>query len=207
MVKDEYFPADLILIHSSNIKKGVAFIETKNIDGESNIKHKEVPRDFRKQMNTAFPIEKKHNENRLSLSIADERELNIIMNKITGTISCDKPNADMYTFDGLMSINRMQSMFQEQDENINSKVLFNLTYQNLLLRGSSLKNTDFIYGIVVNAGHFSKIMLNSIQSRNKYSKLTSMMNSQLQVVIILELIICLSFSFFFSIIDYPSYVI
>jgi len=40
MVKeDQYFPADLILIKSSNAS-GLAYIETKNLDGETNLKHK-----------------------------------------------------------------------------------------------------------------------------------------------------------------------
>jgi len=38
MVKeDQYFPADLILIKSSD-KKGLSFVETKSLDGETNLK-------------------------------------------------------------------------------------------------------------------------------------------------------------------------
>ena len=37
--QDQYFPADLILIKSSN-PSGLAYIETKNLDGETNLKHK-----------------------------------------------------------------------------------------------------------------------------------------------------------------------
>jgi magnesium-transporting ATPase (P-type) len=40
MIKqDQYFPADLILLKSSNAS-GLAYIETKNLDGETNLKHK-----------------------------------------------------------------------------------------------------------------------------------------------------------------------
>ena len=38
-VKDEYFPADLILMTSSE-DKGICYIETKSLDGETNLKHK-----------------------------------------------------------------------------------------------------------------------------------------------------------------------
>jgi len=38
--KDEYFPADLILLTSS-LAKGICYVETKNLDGETNLKHKQ----------------------------------------------------------------------------------------------------------------------------------------------------------------------
>lgn len=36
---DQYFPADLILLKSANLS-GLAYVETKNLDGETNLKHK-----------------------------------------------------------------------------------------------------------------------------------------------------------------------
>lgn len=37
--KNEYFPADVLILHSSE-PKGACYIETKNLDGETNLKHK-----------------------------------------------------------------------------------------------------------------------------------------------------------------------
>jgi P-type E1-E2 ATPase len=37
--QDEFFPCDLILLNSS-APKGICYIETKNLDGETNLKHK-----------------------------------------------------------------------------------------------------------------------------------------------------------------------
>lgn len=45
--KDQFFPADLILLASSDFKKGQCFIETKNLDGETNLKSKNIPEDLR----------------------------------------------------------------------------------------------------------------------------------------------------------------
>ena len=48
---------------------------------------------------------------------------------------------------------------------------------NLLLRECVLKNTDFVEGIVVYAGHESKAMLNNGGPRYKRSKLERQVNS------------------------------
>lgn len=37
--ENEYFPCDLILFKSS-LPKGICYVETKNLDGETNMKHK-----------------------------------------------------------------------------------------------------------------------------------------------------------------------
>lgn len=44
--RDEFFPADLLMIGSSDVK-GKAYVETKNLDGETNLKLKEMPEYFR----------------------------------------------------------------------------------------------------------------------------------------------------------------
>ena len=36
---DEYLPVDVLIVQSSE-KKGVCYTETKNLDGETNLKHK-----------------------------------------------------------------------------------------------------------------------------------------------------------------------
>ena len=41
--KDEPFPADMILIDSST-EKGSCYIETKNLDGETNLKRRQTPK-------------------------------------------------------------------------------------------------------------------------------------------------------------------
>ena len=43
--EDQFFPADMILLNSSG-KKGICYIETKNLDGETNLKQKVSNKDL-----------------------------------------------------------------------------------------------------------------------------------------------------------------
>ena len=40
--RDEYFPADMVVLHSSG-PGGVYYVETKGLDGETNLKLRGVP--------------------------------------------------------------------------------------------------------------------------------------------------------------------
>lgn len=55
----------------------------------------------------------------------------------------------------------------------------------MLLRGSSLKNTSWIYGIVVYTGHDTKIMKNSIALKSKLSKLERATNRYILLMVLL----------------------
>jgi len=60
-----------------------------------------------------------------------------------------------------------------------------LSEPNFLLRGSSLQNTDEIIGIVGYTGHDTKIMMNSIRAKSKFSKVEKLLNKILVAVICL----------------------
>ena len=46
--ENEFIPADIILLNSPG-PKGTAYVETKNLDGETNLKMKQVQKDLQKQ--------------------------------------------------------------------------------------------------------------------------------------------------------------
>jgi|Transcript_41484 phospholipid-transporting ATPase len=43
--QDEFFPADMLVVRSTE-DEGVCYVETKNLDGETNLKNKVVPKDL-----------------------------------------------------------------------------------------------------------------------------------------------------------------
>lgn len=61
---------------------------------------------------------------------------------------------------------------------------------NILLRGCNLKNTDWIIGIVVYNGHNSKIMKNSVRTKEKKSLLEEKMNHYIILIFCFLLIFC-----------------
>lgn len=69
---------------------------------------------------------------------------------VQGEVRCEQPNASLYTFTG----NLVLSPPAVQEEQT-----VPLSQASLLLRGSSLRNTKYVLGTVVFAGHESKVSL------------------------------------------------
>lgn len=64
-----------------------------------------------------------------------------------GEIHCEQPNASLYTFTGNIILQRGQAR----------SGTIALSPASILLRGSSLRNTKSILGLVIFAGHETKV--------------------------------------------------
>ncbi|XP_040564525.1 phospholipid-transporting ATPase VD isoform X2 [Lepeophtheirus salmonis] len=148
---NEQIPADILLLRSSD-EYGLCYIDTQNLDGETNLKQREVPRGFKEQ--------------RLSFQPQEFRS----------TIECDMPTTKIYRFHG--------SILHPWGERIP------VGKDNLLLRECILKNTDYVEGIVVYAGHESKVMLNNGGPRYKRSELERKMNLEVIWCVFILLVLC-----------------
>lgn len=151
---DQFFPADMVLVESSD-PKGVCYIETKNLDGETNLKHKIAE----KWLNTQL-----HQGGDFALVLA-------------GSIDCEEANDQIYKFEGTFN-----STYG------NKKIV--LSSENLLLRGSSLRNTDWALGVVVYSGHQTKIMMNSSSAKFKMSGLEKGTNKHIIQIFCVQTLLC-----------------
>ncbi|RAL46890.1 hypothetical protein DM860_005169 [Cuscuta australis] len=138
--KGEYFPADLILL-SSNYEDGICYVETANLDGETNLKVKHALSE--------------------TASVHD-------FQKFKAKIQCEDPNEDLYSFVGTLYYDDQQPR--------------PLSVHQLLLRGSKLRNTDYIYGVVVFTGHDTKVMQNARDPPSKRSAIEKRMDKIIYIL-------------------------
>ncbi|KAH7865566.1 hypothetical protein Vadar_008338 [Vaccinium darrowii] len=127
--KDKFFPADLLLV-SSSYEDGICYVETMNLDGETNLKVKRA-------LEATLPVDD-----------------DTTFKDFAGKISCEGPNPSLYTFAGKF----------EYDHQV-----YPLDPSQILLRDSKLRNTAYVYGVVIFSGHDSKVMQNGTRPPSKRS--------------------------------------
>jgi phospholipid-transporting ATPase len=99
-----------------------------------------------------------------------------LIEKMKGAwIECEQPNDMLYKFEGTLG-----GLGEDEKE-----ILAPLGPDQILLRGSSLRNTEYVYAIVVYTGHETKVMKNSVNSRAKFSKLEIATNSYILLIMLL----------------------
>ena len=134
----ESIPAD-VLICATSEDENVAFVETKNLDGETNLKSRHAVSALT-HLNSAA-------------ACADPKNV--------FRIECDRPEVQMHKFATAVSIN---------DER------FPADLQTTLLRGTVLRNTAWVIGIVMYTGFDTKLALNSGGTPSKRGKVERQMN-------------------------------
>jgi magnesium-transporting ATPase (P-type) len=126
-----FFPADLVLLSSSE-PQGMSFIETANLDGETNLK-------IRQGLPATTKI----------------LEVNQLI-QLQGTLESEPPSRHLYEFNGVLKEQGQPAAALGPDQ--------------LLLRGAMLRNTSWIFGIVIYTGHDTKLMRNSTSAPLKVNK-------------------------------------
>jgi phospholipid-translocating ATPase len=134
--KDTFFPADLLML-SSVYPDGICYVETMNLDGETNLKLKK------------------------SLERTIDLDEDAEFSRFRGTVNCEDPNSSLYTFVGNITLDGET---------------LSVGPQQLLLRDSKLRNTSYIYGVVVFSGHDTKVMQNATAVPSKRSRIERRMD-------------------------------
>ncbi|GAV83638.1 E1-E2_ATPase domain-containing protein/HAD domain-containing protein [Cephalotus follicularis] len=156
--KDEYFPADLLLLSSSD-EDGICYVETMNLDGETNLKLKH-------SLEVTAPL-------------CDEQSFQ----NFKAEIKCEDPNEHLYTFVGTFYYDGNQ---------------YPISPQQILLRDSKLKNTDYIYGVVIFTGHDTKVMQNATDPPSKRSEIERKMDKIVYVLFTTLILTSFTGSVFFG---------
>lgn len=153
-------PCDLVLLKSSD--DGKCFITTANLDGETNLKTLVVPKGL-----PNYDICKLHT---------------------LGIIECEQSHTDLYAFNGRIelpaSINRISVIPTDMETGLHN---IPLMAENLMLRGSRVRNTQWAIACAVYTGQNTKLALNSKITKNKMSSSEQFINKYLGFFIILLL--------------------
>ena len=126
-----------VAILSSEYEDGTAFIETAELDGETNLKRK-----------SALGPTCSRNTDEIS--------------SLKGVIECESPNENLVSFEGRITIDDKPTP---------------ISMLNFVPRGSVLRNTGFVYAVVIYSGLNTKIMKNLKKGKIKSSKLEKQLNN------------------------------
>ncbi|KAM1170664.1 hypothetical protein ACFX13_021435 [Malus domestica] len=146
-----YFPADLLFLAGTN-PDGVCYIETANLDGETNLK---IRKALEKTWDYSSPEK---------------------ASEFKGEVQCEQPNNSLYTFTGNLIID---------------KQTLPLSPNQLLLRGCSLRNTEYIVATVIFTGHETKVMMNAMNVPSKRSTLERKLDKLILALFAFLFMLCL----------------
>ena len=145
---DEEIPADIIILSTSD-SDGACYVETKNLDGETNLKVRHALRSGRK------------------IRHARDCEAANFM------LESENPHANLYSYSGVIKWN-------QKDPRAPDKAGVDMaeaaSINNLLLRGCTLRNTDWAIGVVAFTGDETKIMMNAGITPSKRSRISRELN-------------------------------
>ncbi|KAG6864192.1 hypothetical protein C0991_011668 [Blastosporella zonata] len=179
-IKDhESLPAD-ILICATSEDENVAFVETKNLDGETNLKSR-----------NACPA---LTHLRSAADCAD------IRNRYR--IEADRPDVNMYKLNAALVLDSKDPTEREKGTGGETHPI---DMQMTLLRGTVLRNTRWVIGIVMYTGEDTRIVMNSGGTPSKRSKVERQMNPQVFINLIILAIMATVCGIVDSVLEHQEY--
>lgn len=101
---------------------------------------------------------------------------------LSAKVTCDEADDNLNTWSASIEL------YNSDKPNLNGKI------DNLVLKGCTLKNTEYILGVAVYTGHSTKIMKNAKKPANKVSNVMKIMNILLYSLFAFLIVICLIYS-------------
>ncbi|POR32565.1 Phospholipid-transporting ATPase, partial [Tolypocladium paradoxum] len=160
---DDELPADVIILSTSD-PDGACYVETKNLDGETNLKVRQALRCGR------------------TLRHARDCE------RAEFRIESEPPQPNLYKYNGAIRWSQTVPGYPDDEPEDMTEPI---TIDNLLLRGCNLRNTDWVLGVVVFTGHDTKIMMNAGITPSKRARIAREMNFNVICNFGILLVMCL----------------
>ncbi|CAO1598872.1 phospholipid transporting ATPase [Xanthoria calcicola] len=160
---EDQIPADIVVLATSD-PDGQCYVETKNLDGETNLKVRQALHCGR------------------TMKHAKDCE------KASFVIESEPPNVNLYQYSAAA---RWTQRDIRKPEEPGTEMAEPISINNLLLRGCSLRNTDWILGVVVYTGQETKIMLNSGITPSKRSRIARDLNRYVVYNFVVLFFMCL----------------
>lgn len=148
LYNEDPVPADIVVLNTSD-PDGACYIETKNLDGETNLK-------VRQALHAGRKIKRARECERTDFWIESE-----------------PPHPNLYQYSGVA---RWDQRNKKDPDGPTSEMAEPISINNLLLRGCSIRNTQWVLGVVVFTGRETKIMLNSGITPSKRAKISRDLN-------------------------------
>eukprot|EP01125_Pyxidicula_operculata_P007945 TRINITY_DN2680_c1_g1_i1.p1 TRINITY_DN2680_c1_g1~~TRINITY_DN2680_c1_g1_i1.p1 ORF type:complete len:1154 (+),score=239.21 TRINITY_DN2680_c1_g1_i1:18-3479(+) len=150
--ENQEVPADCLILNTSH-QDGVCYVETSNLDGETNLKlFKAIPE---------------------TLIVNMENVANI-----KGLIKAEQPNEIMYSFKGNIEIVEGSDKILHNPilDDSSSSNISSITGKQLLMRGVRIRNTEWVLATVVYAGKHTKLAMNQVSPPSKFSRTEKRIN-------------------------------
>lgn len=160
---DEQIPADVVILSTSD-PDGACYIETKNLDGETNLK-----------VRSALQA---------SRDVRHARDCE----KAEFTIESEGPQPNLYSYNAVMKWHETDAKNPEGPKHERAEPI---GINSLLLRGCNLRNTEWVLGVVVFTGSETKIMLNAGITPSKRARMARDLNKNVIYNFIILFFMCL----------------
>jgi len=164
LYNEEEIPADIIILSTSE-SDGACYVETKNLDGETNLK-------VRNALHSGLQVKRARDCERTAF-----------------TLESEPPHANLYAYSGVV---RWMQHDAKHPELPPQEMAEPVGINNMLLRGCTLRNTEWVVGIVAFTGEETKIMLNSGITPSKRAKISKDLNWDVAYNFVILFIMCLS---------------
>ncbi|GLA93417.1 hypothetical protein AtubIFM61612_010613 [Aspergillus tubingensis] len=159
----DQIPADVVLLSTSD-PDGACYVETKSLDGETNLK-------VRQALNCGRQV--RH---------ARDCE------KCEFVIDSEAPHPNLYAYNGALRWEQRDPTYPDTPR---KEMVEPITINNVLLRGCFLRNTEWALGVVIFTGEETKVMLNSGETPSKKPRLAKDLNWNVIYNFVILFIMCL----------------